>query len=184
MAREFVRKRLGDDHPALDTVTLLVSEVVSNAVVHSNSRNGGKVTLALADCHDFVHVDVVDAGGEEAPRVRDDESGESGRGLLIVQTLASGWGVRQDLTSRTVWFQVGYEYKRVPPAPILPRQRESPDGGETALRRTARRAAARAVTESLIPERAHPRRSAERWSRDRDGFGGESGSPGVDPFLY
>ncbi|WP_181871478.1 ATP-binding protein [Sphaerisporangium album] len=182
MAREFVREKLGDDHPALDTVTLLVSEVVTNAVVHSNSRNGGKVTLALADCHDFVHADVIDAGGEEVPRVRDDESGEGGRGLHIVQALASGWGVRQDLTSRTVWFQVAYAYERGA-HPVLPRQRESPDGGETALRRTARRAAP-AVTESRAPERVHSRRFAGRWSRARDGFGGESGSPGVDPFLY
>ncbi|MBB4704126.1 ATP-binding protein [Sphaerisporangium siamense] len=132
MAREFARDKLGDGHPVVDSVVLLVSEVVTNSVVHSNSRNGGKVTVALADCHDFVHVDVVDAGGEEAPRVREDESGEGGRGLHIVQALASSWGVRQDLAGRTVWFQVAYEY-RPAALPLLPRQRESPESGETAL---------------------------------------------------
>ncbi|GII60626.1 hypothetical protein Skr01_07110 [Sphaerisporangium krabiense] len=132
MAREFARDKLGDGHPAVDAVVLLVSEVVTNSVIHSNSRNGGKITLALADCHDFVHVDVVDAGGEEVPRVRDDESGEGGRGLHIVQALASGWGVRQDPGGRTVWFQVAYAH-RPTASPTLPRQRESPESGETAL---------------------------------------------------
>lgn len=49
-AREFVRRKLGDNHPALDDVTLLVSEVAANAVVHSASRNGGTAMLALVRC--------------------------------------------------------------------------------------------------------------------------------------
>ncbi|MEO3813178.1 ATP-binding protein [Sphaerisporangium sp. B11E5] len=106
LARDFVRARLGDDHPALDTVTLLVSEVVTNAILHSDSRNGGRIRVSLADCSDFVHVDVVDAGGETVPHVRDDRSGEGGRGLQIVQMLASRWGVRRDTAGRAVWFQV------------------------------------------------------------------------------
>ncbi|MFC7386625.1 ATP-binding protein [Sphaerisporangium rhizosphaerae] len=112
-ARDFVRERVGDGHTALDTLTLLVSEVVTNSVVHSDSRHGGRVTLTLADCYDFIHVDVVDAGGSGVPHVRVDESGEGGRGLQIVQILAARWGVRQDATSRTVWFQVNYERGRV-----------------------------------------------------------------------
>ncbi|MFC6081366.1 ATP-binding protein [Sphaerisporangium aureirubrum] len=108
IARDFVREKLGCDHAVLDTVTLLVSEVVTNAVVHSDSRNGGTITMTIADSGDFVHVDVVDAGGDEVPQVRDEEFGEGGRGLRIVQALASGWGVRQYATDRTVWFQVKY----------------------------------------------------------------------------
>ncbi len=53
LARGFVSEKLGGAHPALDDVTLLVSEVVTNAVVHSDSRNGGKIILALADCHEL-----------------------------------------------------------------------------------------------------------------------------------
>ncbi|WP_214411782.1 ATP-binding protein [Sphaerisporangium fuscum] len=116
-ARAFVGEKLGEDHPALDDVTLLVSEVVTNAVVHSDSRNGGRITLALADCHDFIHVEVLDAGGDDVPRIRDDESGEGGRGLRIVRMLAHRWDVRQDATGRTVWFQVTYERKKDHPPP-------------------------------------------------------------------
>ncbi|GII80789.1 ATP-binding protein [Sphaerisporangium rufum] len=105
-ARIFVAEKLGPAHPALDDVALLVSEVVTNSVVHSDSQNGGKITLALAVCPGLIHVDVVDAGGAEAPQIRDDDFGEGGRGLRIVRTLAHRWGVHQDDTYRTVWFQV------------------------------------------------------------------------------
>ncbi|MDH2430040.1 ATP-binding protein [Sphaerisporangium sp. TRM90804] len=123
-AREYVRAKLGDDHPALDDVTLLVSEVVTNAVVHSDSRNGGKVTLALADCHDVIHVDVVDAGGDTVPHVRGDETAESGRGLLLVDALAYRWDVYEDTAGRTVWFQVEYRRQDDKGGVSLPRQRK------------------------------------------------------------
>ncbi|MET8158023.1 ATP-binding protein [Sphaerisporangium sp. NPDC005289] len=108
LAREYVRDKLGDGHPALDDVTLLVSEVVTNAVVHSDSRNGGTVTLAIADCHDLVHVDVVDAGGDTVPHVRGELCAEGGRGMMLVGTLSHRWDVHEDAAGRTVWFQVRY----------------------------------------------------------------------------
>jgi anti-sigma regulatory factor (Ser/Thr protein kinase) len=107
-AREYVRSKLGERHPALDDVTLLVSEVVTNAVIHSNSRNGGKVTLAIADCHEFIHVDVVDAGSEGVPRMCGDTFAEGGRGLMLVDQLSRCWGVHEDGARRAVWFQVAY----------------------------------------------------------------------------
>ncbi|WP_214414274.1 ATP-binding protein [Sphaerisporangium fuscum] len=107
-AREFVREKLGDDHPVLDDVTLLVSEVVTNAVIHSASKNGGKVTLALADCHDRIHVDVVDAGGETVPQVRHEDFAEGGRGLQLVELLSDHWNVCEHDDGRTVWFEVKY----------------------------------------------------------------------------
>ncbi|WP_181871314.1 ATP-binding protein [Sphaerisporangium album] len=120
-AREYVRAKLGKHHPALDDVVLLVSEVVTNAAVHSNSRNGGVVTLAIADCHDLVRVDVVDAGGETAPRVCDDDQAEGGRGLVLVDHISHRWDVHEDDTGRTVWFEVkyrhAYEPHGVPPRP-------------------------------------------------------------------
>ncbi|MEV7969161.1 ATP-binding protein [Sphaerisporangium sp. NPDC088356] len=118
LAREFVRRKLGDGHPALDDVTLLVSEVVTNAVVHSDSKNGGKVTLALADCYDLVHVDVADAGSRTAPRVCGGILSEGGRGLMLVDLVSDRWDVHDDDTGRTVWFEVGY--RRETPRAALP----------------------------------------------------------------
>ncbi|MET8143165.1 ATP-binding protein [Sphaerisporangium sp. NPDC005288] len=108
-AREFVRAKLGEAHPAIDDVTLLVSEVVTNSILHSDSGNGGKVTLAIADRHDLVHVDVVDAGGGSAPRVCGETLGEGGRGLMLVELISQRWDVCEGGAGRTVWFEVRYE---------------------------------------------------------------------------
>ncbi|MEO3812854.1 ATP-binding protein [Sphaerisporangium sp. B11E5] len=109
MAREFVRLKLGEDHPALEDVTLLVSELVTNSVLHSNSKNGGRITLAIADCHDLIHVDVVDAGGPTAPEIQQDALSEGGRGLRLVQMISHKWAVHDAPAGRTVWFQVRYQ---------------------------------------------------------------------------
>ncbi|WP_405147665.1 ATP-binding protein [Sphaerisporangium sp. NBC_01403] len=150
-AREWVRQKLGVDHPALANVTLLVSELVTNAVIHSNSRNGGRVTLALADCYDFIHADVVDEGSESVPQVSADIFAEGGRGLFLVEVISDRWGIYADCAGRTVWFQVRYQRGDIP---FCPRQRTSedlPERSETATRRTAKHAA-RAVSRSLEQE--------------------------------
>ncbi|WP_248959420.1 ATP-binding protein [Sphaerisporangium perillae] len=123
-ARGYVREKLGGEHPALDDVTLLVSEVVTNAIVHSDSKNGGRVTLALADCHDLIHVDVVDAGSETAPYVSGDLFAEGGRGLRLVQTISHRWDVYEDDTGRTVWFEVKYKRREGADDVSVPGQRQ------------------------------------------------------------
>ncbi|WP_203982870.1 ATP-binding protein [Sphaerisporangium rufum] len=107
-AREWIKERLGADHPAVEDVTLLVSEVVTNAAVHSDSQNGGRVTVALADCFDRIHVDVVDEGGASVPEVRGDVFAEGGRGLLLVDVISDTWGIYEGEAGRTVWFEVAY----------------------------------------------------------------------------
>jgi anti-sigma regulatory factor (Ser/Thr protein kinase) len=111
MARAFVRRTLGVDHPALEVVTLLTSEIVTNSVVHSDSRDGGAVRLAIADCPEFVCVEVLDAGGRMAPQMPQSGCGdaadaEGGRGLWLVERMASGWGTYADRGGRVVWFRV------------------------------------------------------------------------------
>lgn len=114
IARQFVKDRLGGDHPALDDVTLVVSELVTNSLRHSDSRKGGSVTLALAYAFDRIHVDVVDAGSAGFPRVRAAEGEprgdlpDGGRGLLLVADRSLAWGFHDDATGRTVWCQIGY----------------------------------------------------------------------------
>ncbi|MFC6081710.1 ATP-binding protein [Sphaerisporangium aureirubrum] len=113
-ARRFVREKLGGEHPALDDVTLLVSELVTNSLRHSDSRGGGSVTVAIADAFDRIHIDVVDAGSRSGslPRVcageRTEELPEGGRGLWLVENRSLAWGVYDDEAGRTVWCQVGY----------------------------------------------------------------------------
>nr|WP_246496941.1 ATP-binding protein [Sphaerisporangium rubeum] len=108
LARGFVTERLGKWHPAANDVTLLVSELVTNAVVHSRSRNGGTVTVMIVDRVGHVHVEVTDEGSETAPEIREDLLAEGGRGLLLVQMIAHRWGVSRGWSWQSVRCEVNY----------------------------------------------------------------------------
>ncbi|MEV4094994.1 ATP-binding protein [Streptosporangium saharense] len=110
-ARDRVRGFLGEEHPVSEDVVLLVSEVVTNSVVHSASGAGGQVAMTVEVGARSVLVEVSDAGsGASAPHVRNDPQAENGRGMFLVDLLASRWGVRDDRRGgrRTVWFEVGF----------------------------------------------------------------------------
>jgi anti-sigma regulatory factor (Ser/Thr protein kinase) len=86
-----------------ETLRLLVSELVTNAVRHG--RNGGPVELH-AHWNSQVRVEVVDHGAGFTPGPRSgplDEPG--GYGLFLVGTLADRWGVETD-GGTTVWFEL------------------------------------------------------------------------------
>lgn len=105
-ARRTVRHVLGDDHPRLDEVLLLLSELVTNSLVHSRSRYHGQVTVTLVDLGPGLRVEVLDAGGETAPRVAGGDSADHGRGLMLVDAYASSWGYHDTPDGRTVWFEM------------------------------------------------------------------------------
>nr|WP_191910334.1 ATP-binding protein [Microbispora cellulosiformans] len=110
-ARHYVRVLLaGTGHPRADDAVLLVSELVANAVRHSDSRlPGGQVTLAVGRHSGTLHIDVIDAGSAtHAPHVRAGTDAEtcSGRGLWLVQELAAAWGWHESAAGRVVWFQL------------------------------------------------------------------------------
>lgn len=111
VARGRVRELLGEGHPASDDVILLVSEVVTNSVIHSGSGGGGEVAMTVAVGAGAVLVEVCDAGsGSSAPHVRNDPEAEGGRGMFLVDLLADSWGVQDDDPdgSRRLWFEVAF----------------------------------------------------------------------------
>lgn len=78
--------------PAADTATLVVSELVANAILHSASGDaGGRVQLDVVAWQGRALVAVTDEGGPERPHVPDDQD-EHGRGLELVGALADRWG--------------------------------------------------------------------------------------------
>jgi len=106
-AREIVSQTLGEDHPSAHDATLIVSELVSNAIAHSRSgQPGGTLTIFVEMTRrpDEVRVQVRDAGGPEAPSVTTaDPDSEHGRGLTIVTALATEWGTEANHAGRTTW---------------------------------------------------------------------------------
>lgn len=110
-ARQYLRVLLaGTGHPRTDDAVLLVSELVANAVRHSDSRlPSGQVTVAVARRSGTLHVDVVDAGSAtSAPGVQTGTDAETctGRGLWLVQELAAAWGWHESEAGRVVWFRL------------------------------------------------------------------------------
>ncbi|MGJ6963694.1 ATP-binding protein [Streptosporangium sp. G11] len=96
---------------ALDDVVLLLSEVVTNSVVHSDSGHTptGSVTVCLGIGGGMVHAEVIDDGSATSlPFVRAAGlDSDGGRGLLLVEAMAVGWGVHHDTEAGTaVWFHV------------------------------------------------------------------------------
>jgi anti-anti-sigma factor len=92
-----------------DTTLLLTSEVVTNAVRHGCSGPGDLVHLAIARHGGALRVEVRDPGtglpGVMSGDAEDDDSlRESGWGLVMVERLASRWGIERDPS--TVWFEL------------------------------------------------------------------------------
>jgi len=89
----------------LEDALLLVSELVSNAVLHA--RSAMVVTASWSAGNGVLRVTVRDDQGDGEPRVRHaDADATSGRGLEIVQMLASRWGVARDHDGKAVWFEL------------------------------------------------------------------------------
>jgi anti-sigma regulatory factor (Ser/Thr protein kinase) len=105
-ARSFAEKALGEASPATEAAVLLVSEIVTNAVLHSNSRRrGGTVTITIIKAGGGTCIEVTDDGSQvSVPVVKGDGCVSGGHGLFLVQTLADQWGYVQDDAGTTVWF--------------------------------------------------------------------------------
>jgi anti-sigma regulatory factor (Ser/Thr protein kinase) len=87
------------------TLVLLVSEVVSNAVLHSSGPDDASVGMSADVSEESVRISVTDAGKGFTPTERDPERVEGGYGLFLVAKAASRWGV--DTTPPTsVWFEL------------------------------------------------------------------------------
>jgi anti-sigma regulatory factor (Ser/Thr protein kinase) len=89
----------------LQTVVLLVSEVVSNAVRHSDAPSHTPIDLEASVTRDWVRVVVADGGGGFTPRRRDPSRLSDGYGLYLLEKATSGWGV-EAAGGTTVWFEL------------------------------------------------------------------------------
>ena len=87
------------------TLLLLVSEVVSNAVLHSSAPADAEICLEAAVRDDAVRITVTDAGEGFVPGPRDPDRIEGGYGLFLVAKAASRWEVQPGAPTK-VWFEL------------------------------------------------------------------------------
>jgi anti-sigma regulatory factor (Ser/Thr protein kinase) len=110
-----VRHSIADDlsgravcRESIDDVVLVASELVGNAVLHTeaDTTNDLDVTWDVETGPETVVVRVADPSNA-APRPRNtDESDTGGRGLAIVAAIATDWGVRCSSVGKQVWARV------------------------------------------------------------------------------
>ncbi|MFI6800547.1 ATP-binding protein [Streptosporangium canum] len=103
-ARRFITVFLRN-WPCVEDAELIVSELATNAVRHSDSgRFGGRFTVSIEADRSRLWLSVLDEGGPRSPRVLPPlASGENGRGLVLVNELAAAWGITGDDRGRIVW---------------------------------------------------------------------------------
>ena len=105
-ARAFVRKvclEAGLPFEMCDTAVLLTSETVTNSFRHA--RGGAR--LAVTADGDGLLVEVGDDDPQPPYRRAADHESLSGRGMAIVELLASRWGTYATPAGKVVWFRVG-----------------------------------------------------------------------------
>jgi len=99
------------DAGELDTLRLLVTELITNAVRHAGCRTW--IELGVEVYPDSVRAEVLDCGSgfqpPERPEPHRDRTG--GWGLCLVDQLADRWGVAPDDVTR-VWFELGRSHSR------------------------------------------------------------------------
>jgi anti-sigma regulatory factor (Ser/Thr protein kinase) len=103
-AREQLRPHIsgwGDDDRR-DCVLVLLSELVTNAVLHARSE----ITVHLDLTDDRLRVQVDDSSRTPPVRrpTRDDVPG--GRGLQLLDVMSEQWGVLTSGAGKTVWFEI------------------------------------------------------------------------------
>jgi anti-sigma regulatory factor (Ser/Thr protein kinase) len=101
--------RWGYAGDSVDSVTLVISELVTNAIIHGGGQHliHVQLTVAAGNCL----VEVSDACGEKPAVFAPGPDGEHGRGLLLVAALAADHGVRdrQEAEGKTVWARMVLE---------------------------------------------------------------------------
>ena len=110
--RRFVQRLLTQwhlDHLA-DVAVLLASEALTNAVVHAATsvrlevRQDRELEVRVTDYSSAPVLSPVSALGLQSLMTDPDLEAESGRGLMLIASLAERWGVTPQDAGKTVWF--------------------------------------------------------------------------------
>lgn len=122
-ARKLTAERLdrwGMDDDTCQTAILVVSELVTNAVVHAA---GDHVVCEIREGEGHLRIAVEDQGyGPTGPQMHPHSDDEGGRGLFLIDSLCTGWGAHDTSgygPGRVVWAELPHSAS--PPPHALPR---------------------------------------------------------------
>jgi anti-sigma regulatory factor (Ser/Thr protein kinase) len=112
-ARRFVRQALTDlgAAGACDDAVAMISELATNAVIHARTP----YEIAVSRDGDTVRVAVHDLSAVIPRRRAYGVDATTGRGLRLVATMSSGWGIEAESGGKVVWFEVPCEGDRSAP---------------------------------------------------------------------
>ncbi|MFG2772466.1 SpoIIE family protein phosphatase [Streptomyces sp. NPDC048350] len=107
-ARQHMRQLLHDwrDEDQLDSAVLMVSEMVTNVLIHTD---GDALLVAEVTCAEDarrLRVEVSDGSDELPHRRHPGEMASSGRGLVLMEMLAHAWGVDPRGEGKSIWFEL------------------------------------------------------------------------------
>ena len=105
-SRQFVREALLEWslRDLLDDATLLVSELTSNALMHAHTPM--VVGASWSPAAGVLRISVHDDDGAHPVVRHPDAHATSGRGLEILEHVASRWGVTHENDGKVVWFEL------------------------------------------------------------------------------
>jgi anti-sigma regulatory factor (Ser/Thr protein kinase) len=105
-ARRFVRDTLSrwGDERFVDAAALLVSELVTNAVIHASSPID--VSVGHEGIHATLRIEVRDQSLRPVQVRGFDPEAVGGRGLALVEAISDRWGVENDDAGKRVWFEL------------------------------------------------------------------------------
>ena len=142
----------------LDVALLLTSELVTNAVRHEAGQRAQAVVLAITCSRGRLRVDVHDTS-RALPSVAEvpaDADAETGRGLLLVDTLSDEWGCYRTPAGKAVYFTLASETGQADETG----KADQPDEAPAAGGRGPQRVHARGRWTVTPPSEHRPRRAA------------------------
>ena len=156
LARRFLAEALNSRVPEglVDVARLLVSELVTNAVVHAASAV--EVEVSIDDTGVVVRVRDADTGPLVSRAGGGTELDEGGRGFMLVDRLAQTWGTEHSGGRKTVWFRLVPDGEQRP-APATDRDTSGLEGAPSLER-------ARRMLRTLV---VHPSISATLTLREQ-----------------
>jgi len=136
-----------------DAALLLTSELVTNAVRHESGQGAQAVMLVISCSRGRLRVDVHDTS-RSLPAVADvPADAETGRGLLLVETLSDEWGFYRTPAGKAVYFTLVFQADQAD-------QADQPDQAPAAGGRGPQRVHARGRWTVTPPSAHRPRRAA------------------------